>query len=152
MLVKSGFSMRSGGSTDKQSITSSRESGDPGSLAEVDNDSVFRERSLSDFDMQHPSATVTPRLGTRVSLGHTATYTSLLGESRLTFEDLRQQSVPTIVFDVGEHGYTPGGDDDNDGDEGEEHFETTPTPGEQIRQDIVGRSHSTLRASRYSFG
>lgn len=158
MLVKSGFSMRSGGaSTDKNSASAaSRDVGEESSLGAPgstinDSDSIFGQQSLSDLlDVERPpTAPATPtRAATRVSLGQTTTYVSL-GESRLTFDGLRQQSVPTILG-AGESGFAPGNYDDNEEKkEGEEHRETTPTPG---MLEISHESQSTLKNSRCSFG
>ena len=150
MLVKSGCSFKSGGSTDKPSNSTVRDFEDQsyvdrGSMLE-DNDSVFREHSISDIDSIQPS---TPRVGTKVSLGRS------FGESKLTFDDLRQESVPTMLG-AGESGFERlSGFDVNEEEEGEEKreevgfVETAPTLGEE---DVLQQSQSTLGGSRYSFG
>ena len=104
-----------------------------------DNDSLFREPLISNVDIQ--------QVTTRTSLGHTATLVSL-GESRVSFGDLRQHSVPTMLG-AGESGFPI----EEEEEEGAENFdETTPTPpGEQDGEEMLHESQSTLKYSHYSF-
>ena len=151
MLVKSGFSMRSGrGTSGKGSVSVTTRDiedasslGAPGSMMD-DNDSVFGQHSDPDLLDEDRPPTATPRAATHLSLGQTTTYVSL-GESRLTFDDLRQ-------LGAGESGFAPGdyGDDDKEEEEGEEHGEATPTPGKLNRLEDLHQSQSTLKGSHYS--
>ena len=147
MLVKSGFSLRSGRVTsgkDSVSVTTrdiedTSSLGAPGSMM-GDNDSVFGQHSVPDLLNVDRPPTATPRATTHLSLGQTTTYVSL-GESRLTFDDMRQ-------LGAGESGFAPGdyGEDEKE----EEHGEATPTPGKLSRLDGLHQSQSTLKGSHYS--
>ena len=130
MLVKSGFSLRSGGITDKESVTTARDffegSSVGGSGSLEDNDSVFRERSLSDIQ-------------------NTAT------NSRSSLGDLHQQSMPPTLGG-GEGGFTSDEEEEEEEEKEVEHSETTSTPSDQDGQDSLQHSQSTLKASHFSIG
>ena len=149
MLVKSGFSLRSGNASSSIDKGSSGEfedhsiGGASASMIMSDDDALsFREPNTMDL---HPAAS-----HTRTSLGHTATLVSL-GELRLSsnFGELRQQSVPTMLAararGGGESGFLI------EEEKGVEHgSEATPTPPREQRggeEVMLHESQSTLKGS-----
>ncbi len=146
MLVKSGFSLRRGGasSTDKDSVTTTREfeehsiEGTASLTMMDDNDSLFRESNIADLP---PVAS-----HTRTSLGHTATLVSL-GGSRVSFGELRQQSVPTMLGAGGRESGFPIEEEKEGEEEGVEHG-SEATPREQGGEEMMlYESQSTLKGS-----
>ena len=143
MLVKSGFSLRSGGVNSSMDRDSTRDFEDLSSaggttsmmMMDDDNTSLFRGPNVTDLQ---PLAS-----HTRTSLDHTATLVSL-GESRVSsnFGELRQQSVPTIL------GARAGGESGfmiEEEEEGAEHgSEATPS---RDQRDELHESQSTLKGS-----
>ena len=150
MLVKSGFSLRSGGASssiyDKDSAGEfeDRSIGGTTSMLTVDdnNDSLFREPNATNLQ---PMAS-----HTRASLGPTATLVSLGGgsRSRVSFGELRQPSVPpTTMLGArrgGESGFLIGEEEEEEGvGQGSE-----ATPQEQRAEEVMlHESQSTLKGS-----
>lgn len=141
--------MRSSGSANKQSSTGAFEEnnsslGCAGSMMDDGHSMLSSQPSISDIDAP-PSAT--PRAATQASLGHSAGFVTMdVGGSRLSLEDLREQSVPTMLG-AGESGFAPGDYEEKGEEEREGLTDTTPTPGEQEEQDSLLQSQSTLRNS-----
>ena len=156
MLVKSGFSLRSGGASssiyDKDSAGEFEDHsiGGTTSMLTVDdnNDSLFREPSATNLQ---PMAS-----HTRASLDPTATLVSLGGgsRSRVSFGDLRQPSVPpTIMLGTRAAGRGGGGEsgfligEEGEEEEGVEHG-SEATPREQRAEEVMlHESQSTLKGS-----
>ena len=110
-------------------------------MMDDNDDSLFREPNTMDLQ---PGAS-----HTRTSLGHTATLVSL-GESRVSFGELRQQSVPTMLgARAGESGFLI--EEEEEGEErGVEYdSEATPTPARDQRGEevMLHESQSTLKGS-----
>lgn len=101
-----------------------------------DNDSLFREPDITDLQ---PVAS-----HTRTSLGHTATLLSL-GGSRVSFGELRQQSVPTMLGAGGRESGFPIEEEKEGEEEWVEPVGSEATPREQ-RGELY-ESHSTLKGS-----
>ena len=107
-----------------------------------DDNSLFREPNIVDLQ---PVAS-----HTRTSLGHTATLVSL-GESRVSFGELRQQSVPTMLgATAGKSGFLIEVEKEEGEEKGVEHdSEATSTPARDQRGEevMLHESQSTLKGS-----